>query len=181
MNVLLTKKFVPKMVFVLRTLLCKRIDILLVRVEVHVIGGIFLSDIASELADRNCRSRRCSLVYIHVFGFVDCAVGSLVLTSVAHVLVECSLAVGCAVCSGRGLFGLLLLDLLVGLGLGNDVCQEFEVLHTSDCVGCGCVSVLPESATVEQGILTNVTVLDVPSRFALRLDDVVRLFNEMLQ
>lgn len=147
----------------------------------HVVDGIFLSDIASKLADRYRRSGRCSLVYIHVFGFVDCAVGSLVLTSVAHVLVECSLAVGSAVCSGRGLFGLLLLDLLVGLGLGDDVCQEFEVLHTSDCVGCGYVSVISESAVVEQGTLTNVTILNVPARLALRLDDVVRLFDEMLQ
>jgi hypothetical protein len=64
----------------------------------------------------------------------------LVLASVAHVLIECSLAVGSTVCSGCGLFGLLLLDLLVGLGLGNDVCKEFEVLHTSDCVGCEQIS-----------------------------------------
>lgn len=164
---LFTEKFVPKTVFVLFSLLCKRIDILLVRVGVHVVDGSFLSDIASKLADRNRRPRRCSLVYIHVFGFVHCAVGSLVFTSVAHVLVECSLAVGCAVCSGRGLFGLLLLDLLVGLGLGDDVGQEFEVLHTSDCVGCGCVSMVPESSVVEQGTLTNVTILDVPARLAL--------------
>lgn len=56
-------------------------------------------------------------------------------------LIECPLAVGNTVCSGCGLLGLFLLDLLVGLGLGDDVCQEFKVLDTSDCVGCKVVSV----------------------------------------
>ena len=76
---------------------------------------------------------------------------------------------------------MLLLDLLVGLGLGDDVCQKFEVLHTSDCVGCEIVSIRPQSRVRGGEIHTDVTVLDVSSRLTLRLDDVVRLFDKMLQ
>ena len=76
---------------------------------------------------------------------------------------------------------MLLLDLLVGLGLGNDVGQEFEVFNTSDCVGYEIVSTSAEGDVREREIHTDVTVLDVSARLALRLDDVVRLFDEVLQ
>lgn len=108
-------------------------------------------------------------------------VGSLSLGCFSHVLIECPLAVGDAVCSGCGLFGLLLLDLLVGLGLGDDVCQEFEVFHTSDCVGCEVVSLSVENLVRGRRVHTDVTVLDVPARLTLRLDDVVGLLDEVLQ
>ena len=96
-------------------------------------------------------------------------------------LIDGPLAVGDAVCSGSGLFGLLLLDLLVGLGLGYDICQEFEVFHTSDCVGWEIVGTSPERPLRGRGLHTDVTVLDIPARLALRLDNVVRLFDKMLQ
>lgn len=172
MKVLPTRKFVQKTIFVLSSSLCKRIDILLVRTWIKVTVESFL-----------CRSRasKCGVVDVHVFGFVGGTVGSLSLACFTHVLIECPLAVGDAVCSGCGFFGLLLLDLLVGLRLGDDVCQEFEVLHASDCIGCEVISTSPESHVRGREIHTDVTVLDVSARLALRLDDVVRLFNEMLQ
>ena len=134
------KKFVQKMVFVLSSLLCKRIDILLVCTQFKVDVGSFLSRVATKLADWH---GRCSVVDIHVLGFVGGTVSSLSVACFSHVLIEGPLAVGDAVCSGCGLFGLLLLDLLVGLGLGDDVCQKFEILHASDCVGCEIVSISP--------------------------------------
>jgi hypothetical protein len=91
----------------------------------------------AKLSDWYRGARGRSLVDIHVFSFVGCAVGSLVHGSFPYMLIECPLAVGNAVCSGCGLFCLLLLDLFVGLGLGNDVRQELKVFHASDCVGCG--------------------------------------------
>jgi hypothetical protein len=138
---LLTKDILPKTIFILFILLCKRIDILLVCNQGQTAVGFFLRGVASKFANWYLRAQGCSVVDIHIFGFVDCTVGSLILASVAHVLIECPLAVGSTVCSGCGLSGLLLLDLLVGLGFGNDVCEEFEVLHTSDCVGCGIFSI----------------------------------------
>jgi hypothetical protein len=115
------------MVFVLSSLLCKRIDVLLVRKWIKVTAESFLS---------RSRASGCGVVDIHIFGFVSGTVGSLSLACFSHVLIECPLAVGDTVCSGCRLLGLLLLNLLVGLGLGDDVCQEFEVFNTSDCVGC---------------------------------------------
>lgn len=172
MRTLPTKKCVQKIMFALSSLLCKRIDILLVCTWVKVAAESFLS---------RSRATRCSVVDIHVFGFVGSTVGSLSFACFSHVLIECPLAVGDAVCSGCGLFGLLLFDLLVGLGLGDDVCQEFEVLHASDCIGCGLVSTSAESHVRGREMHTNVAVLDVSARLALRLDDVVRLFDKMLQ
>ena len=126
-----TKMIVQKMIFVLSGLLCKRIDILLVLAWIKAGVESFLS---------RSRATRCGVVDIHIFGFVGGTVGSLSFACFSHVLIECPLAVGDAVGSGCGFFGLLLLNLLVGLGLGDDVCQEFQVLHTSDCVGCEIVS-----------------------------------------
>jgi hypothetical protein len=167
-----TKMIVQKIVFVLSGLLCKRVDILLVLAWIKAAVESFLS---------RSRAARCDVVDIHVFGFVGGTVGSLSFACFTHVLIECPLAVGDAVCSGCGFFGLLLLDLLVCLGLGDDVGQELEVLYTSDCVGCEIVSTWPESHARGKEIHTDVTILDVSARLALRLDNVVRLFDEMLQ
>lgn len=92
--VLLTKKFVPNVMFVLHTFLCMRIDVLLVFDWEYIAARIFLGRVASELADWYGRARRCGLVDVHVFRFVDCTIGGLILGTFAHMLVECPLAVG---------------------------------------------------------------------------------------
>lgn len=71
---------------------------------------------------------------------MDCAVDGLLFAAVTHVLVECLLAVRDAVRVCSGFFGLLLLDLLVCLGLGYDVCQELEVLDAGNSVRWKAVS-----------------------------------------
>lgn len=87
-KVLPTRKCVQKMIVVLSSLLCKRIDILLVRKWVKVTAASFLS---------RSRASRCGIVDIHVFRFVGGTVGSLSLVCFSHVLIECPLAVGDAV------------------------------------------------------------------------------------
>jgi hypothetical protein len=99
--------------------------------------GPTLGDLISEAANWYRGTRRASCVHIHTLRVVRGAVGSL---SLAHVLIECLLTVGDAIRFGCGFLGLLLLDLLVGLGLGNDVGQELEVFYAGNCVCCACVS-----------------------------------------
>jgi hypothetical protein len=102
--------------------------------------GLTLRDLISELANWHRGIGRTSCVYIHALRVVRGAVGSLSLANIAHVLIECPLAVGNAIRFGCRLLGQLLLDLLVCLSLRNDVGQELEVLYTGNCVCCAYVS-----------------------------------------
>ena len=102
--------------------------------------GPSLRGLVSELADWHRGTRRTRSVYVHTIRVVRGTVGGLSLADISHVLIECFLAIGNAVCFGYGLLGLLLLDLLVGLSLGNNVGQELEVLYAGNCVCCACVS-----------------------------------------
>ena len=107
----------------------------MVRARDQVAVGSFLCSVIGKLANWHGRASGRGIVDIHVFRFVGGTVGSLSLASFSHVLIECPLAVRNAVSSSCGLLGLLLLDLLVGLSLGDNVRQKFEVFNTSDCVG----------------------------------------------
>ena len=102
--------------------------------------GPTLRDLISETANWHCGTRGARGVDIHTLRVVRGTVGSLRLAGIAHVLIECPLAVGNAIGLGCRLLGQLLLDLLVGLSLGNDIGQELEVLYASNCVCCTCVS-----------------------------------------
>lgn len=114
--------------------LCKRIDIFLLHMWWLVVASPCLGGFGPKLANRYRCARRAFFVDVHAFRVVDCAVGGLLFAAVTHVLVECLLAVRDAVRVSGGFFGLLLLDLLVCLGLGYDVCQEFEVLDAGNSV-----------------------------------------------
>jgi len=102
--------------------------------------GPALWGLVAELANGHSGTRGTDCVYVHTLRVARGAVGSLSLADIAHVLIKCLLAIDNAICFGCGLLGLSLLDLLVGLGLGNDVGQEFEVFYTGNCVCCMYVS-----------------------------------------
>lgn len=120
---------------VILALLCKRIDIFPVHVWLLVVASPCLGGFGPKLANRYRGARWAFFVDVHAFRVVDRAVGGLLIAAVTHVLVECLLAVRDAVRVSGGFFGLLLLDLLVCLGLGYDVCQELEVLDAGNSVG----------------------------------------------
>jgi hypothetical protein len=117
--------------------------------------GPTLRDLVPELANWRRGTRRPSgvSVDVHAIRVVRCAVGSLSLAGIAHVLIECPLAVGNAIRLGCGLLGRhLCLDLLVGLCLGDDVGQKLEVLYASNCVCCGYVSGMIQGQGVGRGM-----------------------------
>lgn len=103
-------------------------------------GGPVLRGLVSEFANWQSGTRGTSCVYIHALRVVRSTICSLGVAGIAHVLIECLLAIGNTIRFGCGLLGLLLLDLLVGLSLGDDVGQELEVFYASDCVCCTRVS-----------------------------------------
>jgi hypothetical protein len=75
------------------------------------------------------------------------------MAGIAHVLIECPLAVGNAICFGCRLPGRhLCLDLLVSLCFGDDVGQKLEVLYASNCVCCGYVSGMIQGQVVPRGM-----------------------------
>ena len=69
--------------------------------------GPTLRDLVPELANWRRGTRRPSSVSVdvHAIRVVRCAVGSLSLAGIAHVLIECPLAVGNAIRLGCGLLG----------------------------------------------------------------------------
>lgn len=114
--------------------LCIGIDVLPVGMWICVRSGRILRGLVLQLANRHRSARWALLVDVHALWVVSCAVRCLLLCAFAHVLIECLLTVRGTVGFRGGFFGLLLLCLFVGLSLGHDVCEELEVLHSSDCV-----------------------------------------------
>jgi len=102
--------------------------------------SLTLRGLISKAADWHCRTRGSSCVNVHTLRVMRGTVGSLSFVGIAHMLIKCSLTIGNAIRFGCGLFGQLLLDLLVGLGLRDDVGQELQVLYASNCVCCTRVS-----------------------------------------